>query len=104
MSHGLKGGASTGSEQEPGSLYRRVMADDHAREAYFNTTKGVLAGRRDDEDLLRAREILDKFRIAYCFTANARRPRPVFLMRDRVLVGAGAIESHFAKLAAAGPT
>ena len=79
------------------------MLDDQARDAYFNTTKGVLAGRRDDEDLVRAREILDEFRIAYCFTENARRPRPVFLMRDRVLVGAGAIKSHFAKLAATQP-
>ena len=104
MGQGLKGNVSTGSEHESGSLYRRVMNDDQARDAYFNTTKGVLAGCRDDKDLDRAREILDKFHIAYCFTANASRPRPVFLMRDRVLVGARAIEAHFTKMATAGPT
>ena len=104
MSQRLKGGVSTGSEQESGSLYRRVMDDDQARDAYFNTTQGVLAGCRDDADVNRAREILDKFHIAYCFTANASRPRPVFLMSDRVLVGARAIEAHFTKRATAGPT
>ena len=104
MDKRMKSDASTGSGQESDSLYRRMMSDKQARDAYFNTTKGVLAGCRDDKELIRAREILDKSRVPYCFTANARRPRPVFLMRDRVLVGLGAIKSHCAKMTASGST
>ena len=59
--------------------------------AYFNTTKGVLAGRPSDEDFLRAKEALDQAQIAYLYAPDATTPRPMFFMRDRIVIGAEAI-------------
>lgn len=80
-------------QQEAESLFDCVMSNEGARDAFYNTTEGVLAGRRDDDALLDARALLDKHQIAYFFTADASRPRPMFFTRDRVVVGVQAIES-----------
>ena len=67
------------------------MSDTQARDAYFNTTKGILAGRPNDADLLQAKATLDDARIAYLYTPDASCPRPMFFMSDRIVIGAAAI-------------
>ena len=80
------------------SLYRMVMSDDDAREAYFNTTKGVLTGRPDDDDLRSARARLDESGIAYLYNPDALRPRPMFLTQGRAIVGLKQIEEYVSSL------
>jgi hypothetical protein len=83
-------------ESDP--LYDMVMSDDDARKAYFNTTKGVLTGRPDDEDLRRARTRLDESGIAYLYNPDSLRPRPMFLTHGRAIVGLEQIEKYILSL------
>ena len=86
---------------ESDSLYNMVMSDDEAREAYFNTTKGVLTGRPDDDDLQRARARLDESGIAYLYNPDSLRPRPMFLTQERAIVGLEQIEEYISSLQSA---
>ena len=85
---------TTIQSSEVDSLYNMVMSDDDAREAYFNTTKGVLTGRPDDEDLLRAKAWLDESGIAYLYNPDSSRPRPMLLTKGRAIVGLREIEEY----------
>ena len=86
---------------ESGSVYDVVISDPDSHHAYLNTTKGVLTGCPDDEDLRAARTRLDESRVAYLYNPDSARPRPMLLTRKRVFVGLQQIEDYIASLSVA---
>ena len=76
------------------SIYEDVMTSSRARHAYFNTTRGVLAGRFEDEDLQEIMSILNDERVAYFYNADDSRPEPMFLTSDSVFVGVEEIKTN----------
>ena len=69
------------------------------RAAYFNTTRGLLTGRPDDNDVEEIRQALYTRDIAYLFNADATRPRPMFSTSDRDSIGLEEIMDHLDELA-----
>lgn len=71
---------------------------NRARDAYLNTTKGVLTGRPYDDDVRQAKEMLDRVDIAYLFNPDATRPRPMFCSRDWTSIGIEEIKDHIERI------
>ena len=65
-------------EREAPSLYEDVLAHEASRYAYLNTTKGVLYGDPDQDELKEVQQALEDAGIAYLFNAHEGRPRPTF--------------------------
>lgn len=82
------------------SLYADVIADTEAHHAYLHVTRGVLTGCPDDEDFIAAKARLDESGIAYLCNPDRIRPRPLFMMTGRILVGLPEIESYIASVRA----
>lgn len=79
------------------------MESERARNAFYNTTVGVLLGRPEDEELRKVKRLLDERRIAYLFSPDRTRPRPMFLTRKSTFVGAERIWSHIESIPATMP-
>ena len=75
--------------------HRRVR---RVRSAYFNTTRGVLTGRTDDDDVRQIRQELSEHHIAYLFNADATRPRPMFSSYDWDSIGLEEIRDHISEI------
>ena len=80
------------------SLYSDVMEDPVARHMYFNVTKGILAGTREDPAVIKIKEALDELRIPYCYNNDTHLPRPIFLTKNKTIIGAEAIIAHAKEL------
>ena len=76
------------------------MSNARTKHAYYNTTRGVLAGRFDDEDLQEIVSILNKSHVAYLYNPDEARPEPMFLTRDNIFVGVQEIKAHIVDAAA----
>lgn len=89
-----------GKHKEPSSLYQQVMEDPEARRAYFEMMRmsGELSGAPDDENLIAVRKKLEEAMIPYFYIANRRRPRPIFVIENRISVGREEIEAQIASL------
>ncbi len=81
------------------SVYDRVLADEESRDAFFNTTQGILAGDPLQEDVGAIRQELDSASIAYLFTPDENLPRPTFYSERVSGVGYGQIRQAIAQLA-----
>lgn len=57
------------------------------REAYFNTTEGILAGHPDDEDTAAAMKLLNDAGIAYLHNNDRSLPRPIFTSQGEQYCG-----------------
>lgn len=86
------------SYDQPSTLYERVMSRPAARDAYLNTTKGVLSSRMGHRDLPKLLEVLDESEIAYLFNEDATLARPVFSASGTFSAGFEQIVKHVARL------
>lgn len=84
-----------------GSVYERVMANPRSRDAYFNTTRGVLSGNPEQEETKRVRTLMNERTIPHLFTPDDTLPRPVFYSSGGVGVGETeirAVANHLSSL------
>ena len=70
------------------SVYERVMGNPQSREAYFNTTRGMLTGNPEQGETKSVRNALNDGAVAHLFTPDATLPQPVFYSAKTVSVGA----------------
>ena len=73
------------------SVYERVMANPKSRHAYFNTTRGVLAGDPEQAETQRLRSDLSGRAVAHLFSPDRTLPRPMFFSAGTVSIGADEI-------------
>lgn len=89
--------ASTEEHRETGrrlqSVYERVMANPQSRQAYFNTTRGVLSGHPEHAETKELRRALNERAIAHLFNPDETLPRPVFYSPGVISVGDSAISA-----------
>ena len=88
---------SIGEHRETGkrlqSVYERVMANPQSRQAYFNTTRGVLSGHPEHTETKELRRALNEKAIAHLFSPDETLPRPVFYSAGIISVGDSAISA-----------
>ena len=69
------------------------MADPQSRHAYYNTTRGVLAGDPDQPETRDLRSDLSARSVAHLFSPDRALPRPVFYSAGAVSIGADEISA-----------
>ena len=99
-------GTSQGRTREYGetdkrhrSVYERVMANPQSRQAYFNTTRGVLSGHPEHAETKELRRALNERAIAHLFNPDETLPRPVFYSPGIISVGDSEISAVTDRLA-----
>lgn len=84
----MQNGTTSDAEAElPASLFDLVLSRTVSREAYFNTTQGLLTGDPADTEVQQVMEGLEQRAIAYIFLPDQFRPRPAFSFESRTVVG-----------------
>ena len=83
--------------KRPATFAEAVLDDPESRRAYFGATEGVLHGRHDDEELRRARDLLDEARVAYLYTPGSGCGQPLFLAAGAACRGVEQIERHISR-------
>lgn len=66
------------AESSP-SVYEQILDNQEARDAYFNTTQGILYGNPDQPETKEVIQMLDEATIAYLFNPDKYRARPQFV-------------------------
>ena len=69
------------------SLYERVLDDEQTRDAYFNTTQGMLRGSPSHADMDEIRKVLDANGVVYLYEPESNRPRPTFYAPGIISIG-----------------
>ena len=72
---------------EPCSVFERVMENPKSRNAYFNTTRGILTGDPDQAETIETRALLGEKSVAHLFTADPTLPQPMFYADGFVRIG-----------------
>jgi len=74
-----------------GSVFEAIMADPQSRHAYYNTTRGLLAGNPDQAETQGLRSDLCARAVAHLFSPDESLPRPVFYSAGAISIGADEI-------------
>ena len=90
-------GRPEGSEAP--SLHAQVAARQEPGGAHFKTTRGVLYGDPDQEELKEVRNVLAEAGVVYLFNPDGYRPWPTFYSRDRIGVGLDEISWMIGRMA-----
>ncbi len=86
-------GGSHGTRTQHGSVFETIMADPQSRHAYYNTTRGVLAGDPDQSETTDLRNDLRARSVAHLFSPDRALPQPVFYSAGTISIGADEISA-----------